>query len=127
MRLHHLQKQMEKTMVVANEVKTGITHLINLIQANAKLMGALPKSAPPRLATDNDMIYALSWCEERVLAINEALMLESSKPSNAISEENKLLSSRQSELATIIMDAMVHKRGGNRFLSVRLFLIIVDV
>ena len=37
-------------------------------------------SALPQLTSDDDIAKVLSWCEERVIAINEALVLDSTKP-----------------------------------------------
>ena len=51
-----------------------------------------------------DLTCDLSRCEEKLIAVNEALSMESNKSSGANpSDEVKTLSQRQNELATLIM------------------------
>ncbi len=96
MKLHQSLKRMERTIKLTNEVKMGVWHLVSLIDANKGLLQALPKHPTPVLDlpydtmgkpiskyrkasicdvvenhNENRVVAGLSWCEERLLAINE--------------------------------------------------------
>ena len=73
-----VQRQLESSLNKINEVRTGVTHVMNLLTVNHKMLHNLPKSKPP--SVNDSVIKCLSWCEERILAINEAQMVDTSKP-----------------------------------------------
>jgi hypothetical protein len=83
-----------------NEIRTGVVHIASLLSANEALLQNLPSSSPPILKSDNGIAKLLAWCEERVLAINEALVLDASKPVGV--DDSKPLHTRQTELASLI-------------------------
>lgn len=61
MKLSQVQKKVDKAMILINEVRTGAGHLMALIAANSKLLHALPKSTPPALKCEDDIVKCLSW------------------------------------------------------------------
>ena len=75
MRLNHNARQSEKAVLAINEIKTGVAHLVSLLAINEKLLSNLPSSNAPMIRVDDDIAKNLSWCEERVLAINESMLL----------------------------------------------------
>jgi hypothetical protein len=83
-----------------NEIRTGVVHIASFLSANDALLQNLPSSSPPVLKSDNGIAKLLAWCEERVLAINEALVLDASKPAGV--DDSKPLHTRQTELASLI-------------------------
>jgi hypothetical protein len=85
---------------VINEVRTGVVHISSLLTCNDSLLQNLPLSNPPTLKSDGGIAKILAWCEERVLAINEALVLDASKPFAV--EDGKSLYTRQADLASVI-------------------------
>lgn len=103
MKLNSSARKSEKSLLLINEIRTGVNHVVTLLAANAKLLSNLPKSVPPALNTDEDIAQVLSWCEERVLAIQEALVLDTSS-SHAVANDNQPLHARQIELSSLIHD-----------------------
>jgi hypothetical protein len=83
-----------------NEIRTGVVHIASLLQSNDSLLQNLPSSSPPIMKSDTSIAKMLAWCEERVLAINEALVLDASKPAGI--DDSKPLYARQTELASLI-------------------------
>ena len=83
MRVSSIQRQLENSINKINEVRTGVTHVMNLLTVNNKMLHNLPKSKPP--SVNDSVIKCLSWCEERILAINEAQMVDTSKPKGSSS------------------------------------------
>lgn len=62
MKLSQLQKQMHNALLVINEMRTGVGHLVAILVANAKLVGAaVAKSNPPPLQADEDIEKCLQW------------------------------------------------------------------
>ena len=59
--------------------------------------------------SDRNTISCLSWCEDRLLGINEAMMLESTKPIS-VTDDSKPLYSRQTELANIVHGVISTRR-----------------
>ena len=90
----------EKVTLIINDVKVGVQHIVKTLQANARLLKNIPAAAPVKLITDEDISRALSWCEERVIAVNEALVLDSSKPTETY--DTRPLPERQIELARLV-------------------------
>jgi hypothetical protein len=90
----------EKVTLVINDVKVGVQHIVKMLQANERLLKNIPTAAPVKLITDEDISRALSWCEERVIAVNEALVLDSSKPTETY--DTRPLPERQIELARLV-------------------------
>lgn len=116
MHMASMQRQLENAVGKINEVRTGVTHLMNMLVVNNKMLHNLPKSRPPRVEGDESVAKGLSWCEERILAINETQMADSSKPkANQAGTEGKekTLFTRQVELAEAI-EGMVHASAGER-------------
>jgi hypothetical protein len=121
-------KRMERTVKLINEVKMGVWHLMSLIDANKSIFTSLPKNPAPNLdvatsnnamAQDHLVVQGLHWCEERLLAINEVMMLDATKQ---ISTSNQPASAttnpvdqdltcqpihqRQTKLATAVMNSI---------------------
>lgn len=93
-------------MLSINEIRTGVVHIASLLSANDELLQNLPQSTPPVMKSDAGIAKMLAWCEERVLAINEALVLDASKPAGI--DDTKPLHARQTELASLIQ-GMIHR------------------
>ena len=87
-------------MLAINDIKTGVMHVVNLLVINEKLLSNLPQSNAPAIRNDDDIAKALSWCEERVLAINESMVLDNSK--TTVTDDSKPIHARQIELASLI-------------------------
>ena len=110
MHLNRVQKSLDKALKNINDVRSGTAHLMELLVVNSKLLQGLPKSATPKLDSDEDIVRCLSWMEERILGINEAIMLESGKPSGGTTDDTKSLPARQTELAQLV-ENMIRSAG----------------
>lgn len=173
LQLHQSRKQMERSLELINEARIGISHIISLIQANAKVMAALPKNPLPAAANDlnnsniqrpgskrsrkshsggmessrrggnggvsreslesgssSGIVIGLSWCEERILAMNELLMLETTKPAagstqqsangdkdEQVNKGDMPLHLRQSLLASEVMGSSPNKHSHHHYTS----------
>ena len=93
-------------VLAINEIRTGVVHIASFLSANDSLLQHLPSSSPPILKSDSGIAKLLAWCEERILAINEALVLDASKP--AAVDDSKPLHTRQTELASLVQ-GLIHK------------------
>jgi len=95
----------EKAALTINEMRSGVMHIASLIEANERILAKLPgNAAPPAFHSEEDITKVLSWCEERVIAINEALVLDSTKPTTT--DDTQPLHSRQAELASLVIDLL---------------------
>lgn len=113
MKLNSNSRKAEKSILLINEIRTGVQHLVSLLVGNAKILVNLPKSPLPTLATDEDVAPVLSWCEERVLAIQEALVLDTSSAHPAVYDNNKL-HERQIQLSNLIHQMTVKVNNKSR-------------
>jgi hypothetical protein len=102
LRLTHNSRLCEKATSVINSIRSGVLHIVGELEANKKMLVNVPASNPPKFSSDDDIVRLLSWCEERLLAINEALVLESTKPGGAGDVTSKPLSTRQTDLAAAV-------------------------
>lgn len=100
MRMNQNVRRTEKSVLNINEVRTGVVHIAQLLSVNENLLQNLPSSSPPVLKSESGIAKILAWCEERVLAINEALVLDASKPNQM--DDSKPLCDRQTDLAQLI-------------------------
>ena len=100
MRMNQNARRTEKSVLNINEVRTGVVHIAELLTANESLLQNLPSSNPPVMKSESGIAKMLAWCEERVLAINEALVLDASKPNQM--DDSKPLCDRQTDLAQLI-------------------------
>jgi hypothetical protein len=107
--MHHFQRLCENSVHITSEAKTAIAHLIRLLVINNKLLHNLPRSSPPPLNSDTDIPACLSWTEDRLIALNEALTMDANRPTNA-SEENKPIAQRQVELAALVHNMQTDHR-----------------
>ena len=89
-----------KSNNLINDAKAGVQHIVKHLDSNNKLLKNIPSSTAPTLVSDDDIVRALAWCEERVIAVNEALVLDASKPAGT--DDSKPLPQRQIELAQLI-------------------------
>ena len=117
MRLAQIQRQVELSINKINEVRTGVGHIMNLLNVNSRMLHNLPKSVIPQMKSHDDITICLSWCEERILAINEAQMVDSSNTKGAggaaaSSEESKPLFARQTDLAVAVQSMFDKHNGG---------------
>lgn len=100
MRMNQNVRRTEKSVMNINEVRTGVVHIAQLLSVNENLLQNLPSSSPPVMKSESGIAKMLAWCEERVLAINEALVLDASKPNQM--DDSKPLCDRQTDLAQLI-------------------------
>jgi hypothetical protein len=100
MRMNQNVRRTEKSVLNINEVRTGVVHIAQLLSVNETLLQNLPSSNPPIMKSESGIAKMLAWCEERVLAINEALVLDASKPNQM--DDSKPLCDRQTDLAQLI-------------------------
>jgi len=116
-KLLHIKKQLHKLIYQINEVKSGVSHIMTLLRANAKLLTSLPRHPHPN--DDSDVVASLSWCEERLLAINEVIMLEATKPISGTSvmegdtQVSSSLYQRQAALASAVYEVKLRQRKGD--------------
>jgi hypothetical protein len=103
MRLNQTHRQYESSIISINEVRTGVNHLLVLLSCNSKMLQNLPRSVQPQIRSTSDIGNCLSWIEERILAVNEAMALDNSKPSSQI-DDSKPFFERQIDLAVIVQD-----------------------
>lgn len=89
-----------KSSSLINDAKAGVQHIVKYLDSNSKLLKNIPSSKPPNIIFDDDIVRALAWCEERVIAVNEALVLDASKPAGT--DDSKPLPDRQIELAQLV-------------------------
>ena len=57
---------------------------------------------------ENDISPCLSWCEERIIAMSEAIVVDSGKPAAHINttDDQQPLYARQAQLATLVQGMM---------------------
>ena len=100
MKMMNQIKRADKAVKVINDVKAGVQHIVENLEANSKLLKNIPSSSLVKIVNDEDISRALAWCEERVIAVNEALVLDASKPAGT--DDTKPLPKRQTELARLV-------------------------
>lgn len=91
---------------------------MSLLEANAALLSALPQIPMPTLLCNADIGGALAWCEDKVIAITEVLLYDSSKQSGKttaskwhqldVVDDNQTLPDRQVQLS-ILMENLLAK------------------
>jgi hypothetical protein len=101
MKLNQATRTSNKANMTINECKMGVLHLSNLLFVNEKLLSNLPSSKAPHIRSDEDIARVLSWCEERILAINESMVLDNSTKA-PVTDDSLPLQARQMELAALI-------------------------
>lgn len=109
-RLHHFQRLYDNGIHTISEVRTAVGHIMNFLVVNTKLLSGLPKSPHPNLQSDQDIAAALSWCEDRIIALNEALTMDANRTNTNSNEDNKPIAQRQTELAILIQDMIQDKK-----------------
>lgn len=115
-RLHQIVRNNDKAVMMMSEVRSAVTHLVNLLAINSKLLSALPRSTPPPLHGNEDISGSLAWFEERITQLSEALTMDANRPTGGnTADENKTISERQMELAFLVQD--MHKNGHRRRLK----------
>jgi hypothetical protein len=107
-RLNSIQRKYQKSLQLINEVRTGVTHVMTLLGANIKILKQVYKTPQPKLKNDSDIINALTWAEECVMAVNETMTL-ASKPVQGM-EEAKPFFDRQIDLAVNMQDAFTKEK-----------------
>jgi hypothetical protein len=126
-RLHHYQRLYDKSVHVISEVRTAISHVMGLLKINSKLLAALPRTSAPDLNSDQDMVACLSWCEDRIIALNEALTMDANRPNAANNEEkSKPLSQRQADLAEEIHRMMYEKKSRKASYKVSSYITVLN-
>jgi hypothetical protein len=114
MKMMHQIKRADKAVKIINDVKAGVQHIVENLEANSKLLKNIPSSSLVKIVNDEDISRALAWCEERVIAVNEALVLDASKPAGT--DDTKPLPKRQTELARLVK-GMISKGDGSQSYS----------
>ena len=56
-----------KSNNLINDAKAGVQHIVKHLDSNNKLLKNIPSSTAPTLVSDDDIVRALAWCEERVI------------------------------------------------------------
>lgn len=119
-RMNQLLRNKDRSEQIISDVRTAVAYLINLMSINAKLLYALPKSEPPAIRTSDDIMTGISWFEDRIIALSEALAMDANKPTGAnTADDNKPLSERQLDLALLVQkmnlnQSMPGSRQGSR-------------
>lgn len=109
-RMHHFQRLYDSSIHTISEVRTSVGHIMNLLVVNTKLLSGLPRSNPPKLNCDADIATALNWCEDRIIALNEALTMDANRTNTNANEDSKPLAQRQTELAALIHGMVADKK-----------------
>jgi hypothetical protein len=112
LQLNQIVRQTENAENLLNEIRSGVYTLMGLLEANASLMSNLAQKAAPPLQSNSDIGEALAWCEEKLIAITEVLLYDTSKlagkPSSSkwqkldVTNDNQPLPERQVELAVLV-------------------------
>ena len=115
MRQQHTRRKLESSAQLINEIRLGVTTIMAMLDANEKLLQNLPKSQrPPPIHSDQDIAANLTWCEERITAMTEAMVLDAGGASKVVvqgskPEEEKLpLHQRQANLAKLVQKMVKH-------------------
>jgi len=115
-RCHQLQRLHDKAVQSIHEIRTAVAHLMEFLVMNMKLLQALPKSKPPSLVTNDDVLKCLMWCEDRITALNETLSMEANRPTGAnTTDDSQSISQRQVELAHLILNMKNDKFFSSNF------------
>jgi len=101
-RLNSIQRKYQKSLQLTSEVRTGVNHLMTFLGANIKILKLIYKTPQPKLKGDADIITAITWAEECIMAVNESMTL-ASKPMQGM-EETKPFLDRQIDLAVNVQD-----------------------
>jgi hypothetical protein len=102
-RMNQLLRSKDRAEQTVSDVRTAVASLIHLMAINSRLLYALPKSEPPKILTNDDIAAGISWFEDRITALSEALAMDANKPTGAnTADDNKPLSERQMDLALLI-------------------------
>jgi hypothetical protein len=109
-RMHHFQRLYDSSIHTVSDVRTAVGHIMNLLVVNTKLLSGLPRSNPPQLNCDADIVTALNWCEDRIIALNEALTMDANRTNTNANEDSKPLAQRQTELAALIHGMVADKK-----------------
>jgi hypothetical protein len=131
-RMNKVQRTKDRAEQIVSDVRAAVGYLINLMTINAKLLYALPKSEPPPIKTNDDIMLGISWFEDRIMALSEALAMDANKPTGAnTADDNKPLSERQLDLALLVqkMNLNIAKpgsRGNSRVCSTALPISLVS-
>ena len=115
MRQQHTRRKLESSAQLINEIRLGVTTIMAMLDANEKLLQNLPKGQrPPPMLSDQDIAANLTWCEERITAMTEAMVLDAGGASKVVvqgskPEEEKLpLHQRQANLAKLVQKMVKH-------------------
>lgn len=102
-----LEKDLDKYIRLIHSVKLAVIHLMSLLTANDSILHNLPIDPPLSMESQDTLTLnkkmqsnlsanyyseigkGLSWCEGRILAINEFMMIETAKPKALLSKEVK--------------------------------------
>ena len=104
-RMNQFMRLFERAIITISEVRTAVGHLVNLLSINDKLLVALPRSAPPAISSNEDIQASLTWFEDRIMQLSEALTMDANRPTGgAVTDDSKPLSERQIDLAMLIHD-----------------------
>jgi hypothetical protein len=111
----HWQKQCEKAYGLLRDLRGGIDTVSSQLTKNYKLLHNLPRNDYVSAGkTDEDLIKSLSWVEERLASVNDAMTLDPNKPTgSAITDETKPLPDRQIEAAALIQTLVLKKSPAN--------------
>ena len=114
MRQQHVRRKLDSSAQLINEIRLGVTTIMAMLDANEKLLQNLPKGhRPPPMLSDQDIAPNLTWCEERITAMTEAMVLDSGGSKAVVQgskpEEEKLpLHQRQANLAKLVQKMVKH-------------------
>ena len=102
-RLNQILRKSDRAEQIVSDVRAAIGNLINLMNINAKLLYALPKTEAPAITCTEEILTGMSWFEDRIMALSEALAMDANKPTGAnTADDNKPLFERQLDLAMLV-------------------------
>jgi hypothetical protein len=123
-RMNQVMRNKDRAEQIVSDVRTAVGCLIHLMTINAKLLHALPKSEPPAIKSSDDIMLGISWFEDRIMALSEALAMDANKPTGAnTADDNKPLHERQLDLALLVQKMNINqsKPGSRSSSRVRAF------
>lgn len=110
--LHHAQRIFDHNVHLMSEIRNAVDHIMSQLTMNSRLLAGLSRNKPPPLQTDRDIAGCVSWCEDMIIALNEALTMDTANRPNAggANEDSKSIAERQMELAGLVHDMAYGKR-----------------
>jgi hypothetical protein len=115
--LHHVQRIYDHDVHLMSEIRNAVGHIMSQLTTNNKLLAGLSRHQAPNLRSDTDLLQCVSWCEDMIIALNEALTMDAANRPNAGGnpEDTKSIAERQMELAGLVHDMHYGKRRNQKY------------